>query len=74
MINRLALPHYEEALRQAQESPSGEVSEMFLNQALGMAEYAFLTRDMSCDEFERETQRYRAIRARREVRQLAGVA
>lgn len=73
-MNRLVRPHYEEALKQATDSPVGEISEMFLNQARGMAEALFLIRELTSAEFEREMQRQTQIRVSREARGMSGVA
>lgn len=74
-MNRLVQPHYETALTEALNAPADEICEMYLNQARGMAEYGFLSREISSAQFELQIQRQNGIRTQRSARRNAtGVA
>jgi len=71
MINKRVSPHYEHLMAEALSAPADELCEMRLNQAMGMAEYAYLINDLTHCEFNRECQRMQQIRTTRMARGVA---
>lgn len=71
MINKRITPHYENLLAMALNAGCDELCELYLNQAIGMAQAVFLMREMTDAAFRRETQRIQQVRVTRQGRAVA---